>query len=767
MLVSYDFFRAQRYHLKLSYLFYGLFVGAVALHAAVLFVLCWLLTLAFGYSDVLAYWLSSLALLALYLALGVVFGRKRVAQGGESVARQLRALRLFVSPAVETPSFGTQVLRVASSAELPSCYARFYEFAEQMSIASGLPLPKLYVLPFESAINACVAGFTTADTVLIVTQGALDKLSNEALYALIAHEFGHILYKDARLNLQIATLLTALSWFYECSEWLERWLLGEFHANYHQNRGASATDKFTWMGAWHEAQTAKTSTQHYQLSAMQLLFSTLLPVYVLLIILRLSGLIGMATHEWIVSRFNHERELLADATSVQLSRSFGIRELLTMLEQGAETRLRHHYLQFSHSFFAPSQATMFATHPSATSRRQALQAHRFEDFTSETLAHLDKVYLDKAYDVAVTHPPSVSLAEEWAVYEVAFESTKEAVVDGRLVVDKAFYDWQPIDVAPTPDKITINRERLADIVTADSLKSVHLPWVIEQHKRQAVGCLALIECTLLCAESRLYRAEADIETLDYKALSLEQIFTEQTNGRLLPHALDDELYDKLAKLARGYEGQLALSALRALHFHYNNQNVPLSVKAHEFLTSYRHALMQLLLLEQSRKLDQPSFRHIHELQANEYKLWQAGILALLCQKLSIDMPSAEYLPALFSSDSVALLKEVGGQANLFHIILLAFLVGLQDNSLLLGQTDARVSEIQRFCRLAGLPVLAPARLQQVWQLSYGCTSVDWALMLASSIPNNAVQKTLQSLLSMPVLTQYKADLLGVFDELWS
>ena len=141
MLVSYDFFRAQRYHLKLSYLFYGLFVGAVALHAAVLFVLCWLLTLAFGYSDVLAYWLSSLALLALYLALGVVFGRKRVAQGGESVARQLRALRLFVSPAVETPSFGTQVLRVASSAELPSCYARFYEFAEQMSIASGLPLP--------------------------------------------------------------------------------------------------------------------------------------------------------------------------------------------------------------------------------------------------------------------------------------------------------------------------------------------------------------------------------------------------------------------------------------------------------------------------------------------------------------------------------------------------------------------------------------------------------------------------------------------------
>ena len=99
--------------------------------------------------------------------------------------------------------------------------------------------------------------------------------------------------------------------------------------------------------------------------------------------------------------------------------------------------------------------------------------------------------------------------------------------------------------------------------------------------------------------------------------------------------------------------------------------------------------------------------------------------------------------------------------------MLAFLVGLQDNSLLLGQTDARVSEIQRFCRLAGLPVLAPARLQQVWQLSYGCTSVDWALMLASSIPNNAVQKTLQSLLSMPVLTQYKADLLGVFDELWS
>lgn len=74
---------------------------------------------------------------------------------------------------------------------------------EEMAIAAGIPVPKVYLLVRESSINAFAAGFTTNDAVIGVTRGCLDNLTRDELQGVIAHEFSHILNGDMNLNLRL------------------------------------------------------------------------------------------------------------------------------------------------------------------------------------------------------------------------------------------------------------------------------------------------------------------------------------------------------------------------------------------------------------------------------------------------------------------------------------------------------------------------------------------------------------------------------------
>ncbi|HWA09264.1 MAG TPA: M48 family metallopeptidase [Opitutaceae bacterium] len=78
---------------------------------------------------------------------------------------------------------------------------------EEMSIASGVPMPVVYVLDDEPAINAFAAGLTTSDAVVTVTRGAMEKLTRDELQGVIGHEFSHILNGDMRLNVKLSAIL--------------------------------------------------------------------------------------------------------------------------------------------------------------------------------------------------------------------------------------------------------------------------------------------------------------------------------------------------------------------------------------------------------------------------------------------------------------------------------------------------------------------------------------------------------------------------------
>ena len=81
---------------------------------------------------------------------------------------------------------------------------------EEMAIASGVPVPAVYVLEKEEGINAFAAGYSTGDAVIAVSGGCLKLLTRNELQGVVAHEFSHILNGDMRLNIRLIGIVFGL-----------------------------------------------------------------------------------------------------------------------------------------------------------------------------------------------------------------------------------------------------------------------------------------------------------------------------------------------------------------------------------------------------------------------------------------------------------------------------------------------------------------------------------------------------------------------------
>ncbi len=115
----------------------------------------------------------------------------RLRQGGKSIVDMLNATPID-----------------AASQDLK--HQQLINVVQEISIAAGVSAPMLYVLDKEQGINAFVAGYNPNDTVLVVTQGALDNLSRDELQGVIAHEYSHIFNSDTTLNLRLMVVLGGL-----------------------------------------------------------------------------------------------------------------------------------------------------------------------------------------------------------------------------------------------------------------------------------------------------------------------------------------------------------------------------------------------------------------------------------------------------------------------------------------------------------------------------------------------------------------------------
>src|SRR5690606_15911110 len=103
---------------------------------------------------------------------------------------------------------GAAVARSLGGTQIPASsndplHRRLRNVVEEVAIASGVPVPQIFVLEHEPGINAFAAGLGTADAAIGITRGALEQLTRDELQGVIAHEFSHILNGDMRLNLRL------------------------------------------------------------------------------------------------------------------------------------------------------------------------------------------------------------------------------------------------------------------------------------------------------------------------------------------------------------------------------------------------------------------------------------------------------------------------------------------------------------------------------------------------------------------------------------
>jgi Zn-dependent protease with chaperone function len=94
-------------------------------------------------------------------------------------------------------------------------HSRLKNIVEEMSLASGIIPPQIYILEDETDINAFAAGFTINDAVIGVSKGCLDRLNRDELQGVVAHEIGHIVNGDMRLNIEMTGYLFGISFISE------------------------------------------------------------------------------------------------------------------------------------------------------------------------------------------------------------------------------------------------------------------------------------------------------------------------------------------------------------------------------------------------------------------------------------------------------------------------------------------------------------------------------------------------------------------------
>src|SRR5512146_3419209 len=151
------------------------------------------LAVAFAVAVLAVILLLSAAGVAAVTGVGTAWHAMRLSAGGGAAVAELLG--------------GTPVDRQATD----PAERRLVNVTEEMALAAGLPVPRLYVLQGETGINAFAAGYTPGHAVVAVTRGALDRLTRDELQGVVAHELSHVLNADTRIDLRLMAAVGGLA----------------------------------------------------------------------------------------------------------------------------------------------------------------------------------------------------------------------------------------------------------------------------------------------------------------------------------------------------------------------------------------------------------------------------------------------------------------------------------------------------------------------------------------------------------------------------
>lgn len=237
---------------------------------------------------------------------------------------------------------------------------------EEMSIASGVPMPYVYVMNSERTINAFAAGANPTQMVIAVTRGAIEHLNRDELQAVIGHEYSHILNEDMLLNIRLSGVVMGFQVFVKIGDLV------------------SDSRRMALIG--------------YLLMAF--------------------GAFGYFLGRVLQSIISREREFLADAASAQFTRNpqalaSALGKITTGCGSVLHTSNRH---QMAHIFFSDAvfsiESSLFSTHPPVRERIERLvPGRKIEDIITEVSRQKKSLTADEAMRIELKPSKVTQLTE--------------------------------------------------------------------------------------------------------------------------------------------------------------------------------------------------------------------------------------------------------------------------------------------------------------------------------------------------------------------
>ena len=205
----------------------------------------------------------------------------------------------------------------------------------EQALAASIPTPSFYIVP-EEGINAFAAGKTMNEAVVAVTEGALEHFNREELSGVIAHEVGHIVNQDIKLNIQISAFVFGFTALF----FLARFMF--YSAAYNNRMDARAK----------------------------------IVVIVIAAVVAIIGVLTVWMGRVLQAAMSRQREFLADASAVQFTRyPDGLIKAFEVLKNGGKsTEVKNpNANEYAHAMMFGMKSELFATHPPLEERIKRIQ----------------------------------------------------------------------------------------------------------------------------------------------------------------------------------------------------------------------------------------------------------------------------------------------------------------------------------------------------------------------------------------------------------
>ncbi|MGK0442086.1 MAG: Zn-dependent protease with chaperone function [Pseudohongiellaceae bacterium] len=438
---------------------------------------------------------------------------------------------------------------------------RVLNVVEEMALASGMPVPAVYLLQGEKGINAFAAGKTPSDAVIGVTQGAVEQFDREQLQGVVAHEFSHILNGDMRLNLQMITLLSGILFVGSVGELLMR--SGGGHRSYHSTRRSG----------------------NAKVMALGLAFLVI-------------GWLGSFFGGLIKAAVSREREFLADASAVQFTRNpQGIADALKIIGgySGSSRVFSSNANETSHMFIAEALGSWasFDTHPPLDKRIRKIEPR----WNGQMISRVMRVEQPKASGSAIhgvkDRKAQAAMAAVAAAAHVA--SNKAAAANGV---------GQRPDAAFTVTAVAMAEQQIKGI-----------PQGLKKLAQEPLGASSLVYSLLLDADEAICQQQ-----MSY--ISATQV---QGLGLLCQHIKNDVAgLDGALRLPLLALAMPALKMMSAPQYKQFKKTLLLMIRADKKFEIFEWSLFQLVrhYLDaefEKVKSSKPQYKQVKQV-ANEYAL---------------------------------------------------------------------------------------------------------------------------------------------------